>query len=95
MGAKLRESFDVELWEKRKVHDTPHGFFAKMMGREAARVSGNLSRRVTVVVIVVDQKFLYCSPRSHCCKHAVGSQCLDSLKGPLGAVKPSSIAKRS
>eukprot|EP00752_Nemacystus_decipiens_P010646 g9482.t1 len=37
MGAMLRESFDVELWEERKVHDTPHGFFAKMMGREAAR----------------------------------------------------------
>lgn len=39
MGALVRESFDVELWEERKVHDTPHGFFAKMMGREAARVS--------------------------------------------------------
>ncbi|CAN0035966.1 unnamed protein product [Pylaiella littoralis] len=37
MGALVRESFDVELWEERKVHDTPHGFFAKMMGREAAR----------------------------------------------------------
>eukprot|EP00903_Cladosiphon_okamuranus_P022456 g20655.t1 len=36
-GVMLRESFDVELWEERKVHDTPHGFFAKMMGREAAR----------------------------------------------------------
>lgn len=38
-GALVRESFDVELWEERKVHDTPHGFFAKMMTREAARVS--------------------------------------------------------
>lgn len=37
----LRESFDVIQWEERKVHDTPHGFFAKMMGREAARVSGD------------------------------------------------------
>ncbi|CAB1107316.1 unnamed protein product [Ectocarpus sp. CCAP 1310/34] len=36
-GAMLRESFDVIQWEERKVHDTPHGFFAKMMGREAAR----------------------------------------------------------
>lgn len=35
----MRESFDVKLWEERKVHDTPHGFFAKMMGREEARVS--------------------------------------------------------
>ena len=55
MGAMLRESFDVELWEERKVHDTPHGFFAKMMGREAARVSVDaLSRGISVVAVVVD-----------------------------------------
>lgn len=35
----LKETLDVELWEERRVKDTPHGFFAKMMGREAVRVS--------------------------------------------------------
>lgn len=37
--ARVKETFDVELWEDRKVKDTPHGFFAKMMGREASKVS--------------------------------------------------------
>lgn len=34
----VKETLDVELWEERRVKDTPHGFFAKMMGREAAKV---------------------------------------------------------
>lgn len=47
MGALVRESFDIELWEERKVHDTPHGFFAKMMGREAARVNRDVNTGCT------------------------------------------------
>lgn len=34
----LRETFNVELWDEMRVEDTPHGFFAKMMGREAVKV---------------------------------------------------------
>ncbi|CAM9673937.1 unnamed protein product [Laminaria digitata] len=33
----MRETFNVELWDERRVEDTPHGFFAKMMGREAVK----------------------------------------------------------
>lgn len=39
----VKETLDVELWEERRVKDTPHGFFAKMMGREAAKVPIALS----------------------------------------------------
>lgn len=38
----MKETLDVELWEEQRVKDTPHGFFAKMMGREAAKVTSAL-----------------------------------------------------
>ncbi|CAM9351671.1 unnamed protein product [Scytosiphon promiscuus] len=46
-AVRLRESFDVKLWGERKVHDTPHGFFAKMMGREAARVNAKAAKETS------------------------------------------------
>eukprot|EP00904_Undaria_pinnatifida_P002932 jgi/Undpi1/1263/HiC_scaffold_11.g04655.m1 len=36
----LRETFNVELWDEQRVEDTPHGFFAKMMGRGANKMGG-------------------------------------------------------
>ncbi|CAN0027289.1 unnamed protein product [Ascophyllum nodosum] len=33
----LRETLDVKLWEDRRVKDTPHGFFAKIMDRETTK----------------------------------------------------------
>lgn len=35
----LKQTFDVELWEEGRVKDTPHGFFAKLMGKHALEVS--------------------------------------------------------
>lgn len=35
----MRETFNVEQWDEMRVEDTPHGFFAKMMGREAGKVN--------------------------------------------------------